>query len=120
MWFTKSQIFTEALSRLVHGNRTFLHKEIEQILIDDFVKFEIDVLKYTSGDLLEKLSSNNIRASTFQISDVLKKHFNLESKNGSYNKYYITSHQLDNKHSISKSNFKGRYFTFVKDKFIQL
>ncbi|WP_081988238.1 primase-helicase family protein [Psychroserpens jangbogonensis] len=119
MWFTKTQIFTEALSRLVNGNRTFLHKEIEQILIDDFIKFEVDELKYTSGDLVEKLTTNNIRASAFQITNILKKHFNLESKNGSYPKYYLTQSQIDNKHSVSKTNNKGRYFVFEKENFLE-
>ncbi|WP_028871009.1 primase-helicase family protein [Psychroserpens burtonensis] len=117
MWFTKNEIFTEALSRLVNGNRTYLHKEIAQILIDDFIKYELDVLKYTAGDLLEKLIANNTRASAFQISDVLKNHFGLESTNGSYYRYYLTQSPNDSNHSISKLNNKGRYFTFKKEKF---
>lgn len=119
MWFTKNQIYTEALYRLVNGNRTYLNKEIEQILIDDFVKFEVDELKYTSGDLLEKLNLNNIRATTFQVTDALKKQFNKESKNGSYHKYFLQYNPKEKNHFLGKDNLKGRYFTFIKSELLK-
>lgn len=119
MWFTKEQIFTEALTKLVKGNKTYLNKEIEEILIDDFIKYEVDELKYSLSDLVEILSKNNIRVSTSKISEVLKNYFNLASSNGSYTKYYLSLNPSSGDYFTNESKQKGRYFTFRKDDFIK-
>ncbi len=119
MWFTKEQIYTEALSKLVRGNKTYLNKEIEEILIDDFIKYEKDEIKYSLGDLVEKLSKNNIRVTSFKISDVLKGYFGLKSKNGSYTKYILTLNPSNGKNFTDETNHKGRYFTFKREDFIK-
>lgn len=118
MWFTKNQIHTEALAILVKGNKTFLNKEIEEILIDDFIKFEVDELKYSLSDIVEKLSKSNIRSTTFKVSKVLKEHFGLESKNGSYKRYFITESPNEQKLLVDEINSKGRYFTFKREDII--
>ncbi|UMB52962.1 DUF5906 domain-containing protein [Lutibacter sp. A64] len=119
MWFSKEQIYTVALSKLIKGNKTYLNKEIEEILIDSFIKFEVDELKYSLGDLLEILSKSNIRASTSKISEVLKNHFGLESKNGSYPKYFLTHQTISGDFITDEVKQKGRYFTFNKEDFIK-
>ncbi|WP_159018055.1 primase-helicase family protein [Algibacter sp. L3A6] len=117
MWFCKNDIYTNALGNLVKGNKSYLHKEIEEILIDDFIKFEQSILKYSLGDLNEILSKNNVRSSNAKISEVLKSHFKLESKNGSYSKCILN---LNGKgeYIVSHTRHKGRYFTFEKEDFI--
>ncbi|SNR39236.1 hypothetical protein SAMN06265371_102238 [Lutibacter agarilyticus] len=119
MWFTKEQIFTKALSRLVKGNTTYLNKEIEEILIDDFYKYDVDELKYSLSDLVEILSKNNVRASTSKVSEVLKSYFNIKSKNGSYSKYYLSILPNSNSHFVEELKLKGRYFSFKKEDFIK-
>jgi len=119
MWFTKEQIFTKALSRLVKGNTTYLNKEIEEILIDDFIKYEVDELKYSLGDLVEILSKNNVRVSTSKVSEVLKNYFNIESKNGSYSKYYLTIHPNSKNYFVEEIKLKGRHFVFKKEDFLK-
>ena len=116
MWFTKEQIHTEALDVLVNGNKTYLNKEIEQIITDDFAMFDKDVLKYSAGDLVEKLSKRNIRANTFKVSDVLKKHYELEAKNSTYTRYFIT-YNTEDKPIVGETNHKGRHYTFTKEMF---
>jgi len=118
MWFTKQQIWTTALSKLVKGNKTNLNKEIEEILIDDFIKYETEELKYSLGDLVEALSKNNIRVSTSKVSEVLKNYFGLKSTNGSYLKYYLSINPTNGNYLIESHNKKGRYFTFTKSDFI--
>jgi hypothetical protein len=118
MWFNKEQIYTDALARLVRGNRTYICREIEEILIDDFIRFDVDILKYTLGDLLEKLSKNNIRSSSSNIREKLKSNFNLESTNGSYVKYHLVNN-VDGGFSVIENSCKGRYFAFSKPDFIK-
>jgi len=119
MWFTKDQIETEALEKLVKGNKTYLNKEIEEILKDDFIKFEVDELQYSLGDLVELLSKNNIRVSSAKVSEVLKTHFELKSKNGSYTKYFLSRMPNEMNFFMETIKQKGRYFTFKKEDFIK-
>ncbi|MBR9846384.1 MAG: helicase [Algicola sp.] len=119
MWFTKEQIYTKALTRLVKGNRTYLNRELEEILIDDFIKFEVDTLKYTLGDLIEKLSKNNIRANSSSIREKLKSNFGIESHNGSYTKYHLNQ-TSNGKFTVGETQHKGRYFTFSKNDYIKI
>lgn len=116
MWFTKEQIYTEALEVLLSGNKTFLNKEIEQIITDDFVILDKEVLHYSAGDLVAKLSERNIRVSTFKVSHVLKNHYDLEAKNSTYTRYFI-SHNIDGRPLVNEASHRGRYFTFTKDVF---
>lgn len=114
MWFTKEQIYTKALEMLMNGNKTFVNKEIEQILSDDFLKYDTEELKYSVGDLVDKLSKNNIRTSSFKISELLKNKYNLESKNSTYTKYHI-SYSTANKPIVEETKHKGRHYIFTKE-----
>jgi hypothetical protein len=118
MWFKKEQIVTDALKNLVKGNKSYLDKEIQEILIDEFVKFEKDELYYSLGDLLEKLTKNNIRATSSKVSETLKSQFGLESTNGSYSKYYLALNPSSNNHIVEETKQKGRYYTFMKKDYI--
>lgn len=118
MWFTKEQIYTPALAKVVKGNKTFLSKEIKEILIDDFIAFEVDVLKYTSTDLLEKLLKGSIRTTRFKVSDSLKVDYGLETTNGTYKKYHF-SINTNQKKIVDYETHKGRYYKFHKKDFIE-
>lgn len=116
MWFTKQQIYTQALDKVVKGNKTYLSQEIKEILIDDFATFEVDTLKYTASDLLEKLLKGSIRTTRFKVSKTLNEDYGLETINGSYERYYV-SLNMDQKTIIDFETKKGRYFTFEKSNF---
>ena len=117
MWFTKKQIYTPALDKVIKGNKTYLSQEIKEILIDDFITFEVDVLKYTASDLLDKLIKGSIRTTRFKVSNSLKLNYSLEPVNGSYQKYFL-SLNLNQKTIVASETKKGRYFEFVKKDFI--
>jgi hypothetical protein len=117
MWFTNQQIYTSALDKVVRGNKTFLSKEIKEILMDEFISFDVDELKYTASDLLEKLIKGSIRTTRFKVSNSLKDDYNLEAKNGAYKSYFL-SLNTSQKTIVDYENKKGRYFTFLKKDFI--
>ena len=100
----------------MNGNKTYINKEIEQILSDDFLKYDTEELKYSVGDLVDKLSKNNIRTSSFKISELLKNKYNLESKNSTYTKYHI-SYSTVNKPIVEETKHKGRHYIFTKEFF---
>ena len=118
MWFTKEQIYTDALKKLVKGNKTYLEKEIKEIITDDFLKFEVEELKYSLSDLVERLSKNNIRVSSSKVSEILKDKFEIEPKNSSYIKYHISINPAGGNFN-EETKSKGRHFTFFYKDFIQ-
>ena len=117
MWFTKQQIYTPALEKVVKGNKTYLSQEIKEILIDDFIGFEVDVLHYTATDLLDKLVKGSIRTTRFKVSNSLKVDYGLKAINGSYKRYF-PSLNLNQKTIVDFETKKGRYFEFSKKDFI--
>ena len=114
MWFTKEQIHTEALNKLIKGKKSSLSSELKEILKDEFVKFEVDELKYSAGDLVQLLFKNNVRIRLSEVTEVLKNSFELESTNGSYSKYHLAIMPKDNTYITEKTTWKGRYYTFIK------
>ncbi|REH54724.1 hypothetical protein C7448_102248 [Tenacibaculum gallaicum] len=116
MWFTKQQIYTPALDKVVKGNKTYLSQEIKEIITDDFIAFEVDVLRYTATDLFEKLSKG-LRTTRSKISKSLKDDYKLEPFNGSYKKFYFTLN-TSQKTIVDFEIKKGRYYEFLKSDFI--
>lgn len=120
MWFTKEQIHTEALDKLIGGCRTYTEIEIEEFIIEQFETLEVDELYYSKNDLLEELNKSNIRVSKSYISKILSEHFNLESKNSCYKLYRIDlSNSKNGTWSTYYENRKGRFYTFKKENFIK-
>jgi len=119
MWFTKEQIYTSALTVLMNGNKTYINKELEQIISDEFLQFDTEELKYSVGDLVDKLSKYNIRTSSFKIAELLRSTYNLEPKNSTYIKYHM-SLSVANKPIVEESRHKGRHYTFKKELFENL
>ncbi|MDO1514351.1 DUF5906 domain-containing protein [Maribacter confluentis] len=115
MWFTKVQIHTAALDKLVKSNKTFIHKELEQILLDEFDMFDQDVLKYSNADLVRKLSDNNIRVSSSKVTEAIKIHMGLETTNSSYKKYHMSILPTTQKPFVETTQHKGRHYTFTRE-----
>ncbi|WP_299160892.1 primase-helicase family protein [uncultured Tenacibaculum sp.] len=117
MWFTKQQIYTPALDKVIKGNKTYLSQEIREIIIDDFITFEVDVLKYTATDLFEKLNKG-IKTTRFKITKSLKDDYKLESLNGSYKKYFLSLNTSQTT-IVDFETRKGRFYEFLKSDFIE-
>lgn len=119
MWFTKEQIYTQALEVLVRGNRTSLEKEIEEFLMDEFSMLGKEELYYSISDLVEQLNKRNIRANNSYVSKILKDYFKLDSKNSSYKLYKMDySNSLKGNFSVYSETKSGRFYTFTKTDFI--
>lgn len=117
MWFSPEDIETEALQVLKKGNQNSVVREINNLLLDEFEKFEVSELYYTATDLVNKLKENNFRTTSSRISYVMKTHYNLLYNNSSYKKYYLELNPFENFAKVYSSNFKGRFYTFTKDDF---
>ncbi|WP_055436949.1 primase-helicase family protein [Lacinutrix algicola] len=119
MWFSKEEIYTPALTKLVKGNKTSLEKEIIEIVNNDFFRFEKETICYTASDLVELLKNNNIRVSSFKVVEVLTSKFGLVQFNSSYQRYNISAIPFSNgeKSFIEETTLRGRYYEFKKENF---
>lgn len=120
MWFTKEQIHTKALDVLIGGNKTYIEKDLEVFITDQFQTLEVNELYYSTNDLIEELNKANIRVSKSYLSKILTETLNLESKNSCYKLFKIDlTYSNDGKWSVYHEMKKGRYFTFKKEDFIK-
>jgi hypothetical protein len=115
MWFSPEELHTDALNKLKKGNQIVLVRELCELLINEFEKFEIDELKYTASDLVNKLKDANYRTTSSKVSYYLQRKFKLESHNSSYHKYYSSINPINSEPVIEKSLHKGRYYIFKKN-----
>ena len=116
MWFTREQIHTPALDKLIKGNTNTVERELNFILNDAFMQFEVDKLEYTLSDIVEIFANSSIKTSKRIVSNILKNNLKLDSVNGTYKKYHLASTLLGEIFGDYSSS-KGRYFTFLKKDF---
>lgn len=122
MWFTREQLFTEALRKVINCGASKLEKEIRNLLIDLFHVFEVDNLKLTPRDIIQLLKTeNNVTAQSTDVIEVInnKWGFRPEKESKSYRRLSL---KYDNEGNLEKSDFgaTGRFYTFEKDKFCEL
>ena len=55
---TENSIYTPALDKVVESNKTYLSQIIKEILMNDFITFEVDILRCTARDLFKELNKN--------------------------------------------------------------
>ena len=118
MWFNSEQLYTQALGNLINGNRSYVEKELYELLIDEFENSGQDELCYTAKNLLDMLKRNNVIAQSNYIIKLLKEKYKLKPTNSSY-KYYRT--EILNPYDKTGANYtieKGRFYTFKKENFI--
>ncbi|GGD98996.1 primase-helicase family protein [Planktosalinus lacus] len=115
MWFTKDQIWTEALSNLVKGTRNSLEKDLILFLSEKFEEIGLDTLQFSLSDLLEDLKRFNNRATRSQISLIVNKKWNLQSYNSSYTLYKNIHDPHQNTWNQLSNSVKGRFYEFKKE-----
>jgi hypothetical protein len=117
MWFTSSQIETEALLRVKQSNKTSIEKELATILLNEIEQYGLDSISFTNADLLNLLKESNIRATQHQISSLLKDKWHLEPNKtpSTYIKFSLSQYRDDFINNEEKC--KGRFYTFKKELF---
>lgn len=117
MWFSAEEIHTEALEALKSGNENSVVREIKQLLIEEFEKFEVEEIKYTASDIVKKLQDVNFRVTSSRVAYILKKYLKLIPINSSYKKYYMSISPVENE-ILETTNEKGRFYTFKREDFL--
>ncbi len=118
MWFSREQIWTQALEKAISQSRTSLEHELREIIREQILDFELDEIKLTNKDLLNLMRESGIRAglNRHKISEIIKKWKIEASPNPRiYSKFFwVVENGCQRK---GKSNLVGRYYTFLKSDF---
>ena len=118
MWFTKAQIHTEALDKLVKGTKANLEKELISIIEEMLGEFELEEIKLSLNDLQNAVKDSYYKVSISKINEIVKEKWKLPNPNSSYYQYYKSLNPGTNEWQVSCTNKKGRCYSFKKE-FIQ-
>ncbi|MBX2900788.1 MAG: hypothetical protein KF775_14135 [Cyclobacteriaceae bacterium] len=113
MWFSQEDIQTEALKHLVNKNKSWLEKELTEIVKEHLIDFDLEEIKYTMGDLQSMLAKHGIREPQFKLKELLTHRWNMTSKNSSYTKYGYN----DAGEKMDYLVRSGKHFTFTRAMF---
>ncbi|WP_372648016.1 primase-helicase family protein [Draconibacterium sp.] len=120
MWFTKEQLWTEALKKVMQSGTGLLEKEIREVIIDQFLHFKQNEVFLTPKDIMELLKyENGVFSKKTEIIDVLKQWGYTPINESTYYKRW--KYRLNNNGTSSPEEIgcQGRFYTFSKDKFIE-
>ncbi|WP_423129728.1 primase-helicase family protein [Gaoshiqia sp. Z1-71] len=121
MWFTPDQLFTNALREIKLKGTTQLEREIKTLLIDQFLTFQKDELKFTPKDILNLLKNeSSVYSKSTDVIDIVKGKWGYEQEKEP--KYYHTYHWLSENNEVpvmDKHGKNGRYYTFKRCDFIK-
>jgi hypothetical protein len=113
MWFSKAQIHTAALDKLIKGTTSSLLQEIIEVLKDLFAVSDVDSISMGGKDLLNLLRENGVQSTIRKINQIIKNKLHLEEKNSSYEKYHV-SYNVSNERYLNSTTERGRHFVFEK------
>lgn len=115
MWFTKDQIDTEALKRLVKGTKLSIEKELIFLLEEMFDDFETDEICLSFNELSDIFNRSKIRLTRKDIRRIVIKKWNINTENSSYKWYYKTINPVSREWEIDCENRKGRFYRFNRE-----
>lgn len=117
MWFSKSDIHTEALDRVVKGSNISLEKEIAAILLYKMEDVEQDEIKFTLSDIQDLLKERHLIKTFTQIKQVIENKWGLTvSKHPtSYNHFKKSFNSFHKEFEVITEPDKGRVYTFQKE-----
>ncbi len=116
MWFTREQLYTDALQKVINKSTSRLEREMTEIIIDELTIFDLIELQLTPKDMVQRLNDNNFRASSTQIIEVFRKW----RKEPSEKSVRYNSYSIDQSSGI-KEIYKrvGRCYSFQKNEFLK-
>jgi hypothetical protein len=112
MWFSKDDIKTEALTKIIEKNRSWMEKELTELITDTLIDCDLDEVKYNLGDLQAMLAKNKINQPQHQLKELITVKWKLDFKNSTYTKWG----KNDQGDSYSHPS-KGKYYTFTRSFF---
>ncbi|WP_394907904.1 primase-helicase family protein [uncultured Mesonia sp.] len=117
MWFSKEDIHTEALDRVVKGSNMSLEKEFAAILLHKLEDVEVEEIKFTLTDIQDLLKERFVTKTFTQIKQVIENKWGLtvSSNSTSYSYYRKIFNEYRKEWEVIREPRKGRVYTFHKE-----
>lgn len=122
MWFTREQLFTDALRKVMRCGASKLEKEIKTLIADQLLALEKESLQLTPKDFIELLKTeNNVSVTSTDVIAIIADKWGCrpEPKPAYYKRYKL---YYNNDGSLEYSEIKatGRFYTFKYDEFCKM
>lgn len=111
MWFTASQIRTQALKKLVQNNRNRVEKELASVLLSAMESFDLEEIQLCPMDALHILNRTRVKTDLTQLRRLLKIDWKLKNQDNSLRYFKVVIWQDGSMHQVEA---KGRFFTVEK------
>ena len=116
MWFTRDQIQTKALQRVIKGSRISVENDLKIILLNLFEVYEKSSLKFTLSELVTIIKQDHIRATMSQIKNIVEEKWLLEKSQSTTYKFYAVRYcDMTKKSIVDEIPKKGRVYMFHKE-----
>lgn len=115
MWFTREQIYTTALQKLINGSESRLEREIKEIISNDLIVFDLSEIHFTLTDIINRLKNVNVRAGQTEIKEIFQKWRKTPPTGTRKYKSYILN---QNTGMQEITTLTGRCYNFKKEEFI--
>lgn len=117
MWFSKEQIYTDALDRIQNKEEINLENEIRNILLTRLDRFEIDSIKFTISEIQEIIRANHRKYTLTEIRNIIHLKWLLKpTENSTSYKFYQYKYcSLINDDKVEEISRKGRVYTFTRE-----
>ncbi|MBT3748740.1 MAG: helicase [Bacteroidetes bacterium] len=120
MYFTREQLWTPALQKVIQGTESTVEKEIREIVIDTLMDFELEEVLFTPKDLLDELlkESPKLHVLKTEVKNVLKQWgLKQASQACRYTKHYKMKNNEGNWDTLTESK-TGLPFIFKRSFFL--
>lgn len=114
MWFTREQLFTQALLKVMRGGASKLEKEIKSLITNQLDMSGLEQIQFTPKDIIDLLKiENNVSVQLTDITGIISDKWGyMPEKEPIY--YHVIKFHYDNNGNYSKTTEKktGRCYTF--------
>ncbi|OBX26157.1 hypothetical protein LX77_02031 [Gelidibacter algens] len=112
MWFSPSQIRTQALENLMQNNRNRVEKELASVILSAMETLDLEEVQICPLDALHLLNRTRIKTDLTQLRHIFKKDWKLRNQDNSmmYSKLMIWQEG-----GMGLTDAKGRYYSIKRD-----
>jgi len=116
-WFDPRILETAALRKLIRANRSYLSKDLDDLISGLFIELQIRTLELPIGEIHQMLQATGGRYRQSEVKDRIKREYSLSPSNPKKYRAYSKSIHKDG-YSREYTNRTGRVFTFEAEKFV--
>lgn len=111
MWFSFEAMKTKALAQVQRSSRSFIIKELESVLENEFMEYGVDEMHFTIRELLEKVNAARSMFREAELKEAIRKQYGKEASPSSKKPRYHWQELGDHRQLVSMME-NGRYYSW--------